>query len=66
MLLIQRKYKKRFKYLKENYKLKKHSKIRRTVINKHHYIYHARVINEMQKVLTIKKILNIFYTGSIL
>ena len=60
LLLIQREYKKRYKYLKENYKLKKHSKIRRTIINKHHYIYHATVMNELEKVLLIQKNIKYF------
>lgn len=60
LLLIQRKYKERFKNLKENYKLKKHSKIKRHVIHKHHYIYHATVKNETEKVLLIQKNIKYF------
>jgi hypothetical protein len=55
LLLIQRKYKERYNYLKENYLLTKHKKYRKTVINKHHYIYHARVVDVMDKVLMIQK-----------
>jgi len=60
LLLIQRKYKERYKYLKENYLLRKHKKYRKTVINKHHYIYHARVVNAMDKVLLIQKNIKYF------
>ncbi len=60
LLLIQRKYKERFKYLKENYKLKKHSKIIRIVVNKHHYIYHARVIDAMEQICLIQKNIKYF------
>ena len=60
LLLIQRKYKKRFNNLKENYKLKKHSKIKKKVINKHHYIYHAKVINEIEKILILQKNIKYF------
>ena len=38
LILIQQRYKERFNYLKENYKLKKHSKLLKKVKNKHHYI----------------------------
>ena len=55
LLLIQRKYKERYNYLKENYLLTKHKKYRKIVINKHHYIYHARVVDVMDKVLMIQK-----------
>ena len=60
LILIQRKYKSRFKYLNDNYKLKKHEKIKRKVINKHHYIYHATVIDESKKVLLIQKNIKYF------
>ena len=60
LLLIQKKYKERFKYLKENFKLAKHAKIIRTVVNKHHYIYHAKVIDGMKQILTIQKNIKYF------
>ena len=60
LLLIQKKYKERYNYLKENYLLTKHKKYRKTVINKHHYIYHARVVDVMDKVLMIQKNIKYF------
>ena len=60
LLLIQRKYKERFNYLKENFKLKKHAKIKKTIINKHHYIYHATVIDLTDKILLIQKNIKYF------
>ena len=60
LLLIQQRYKERFNYLKENYKLKKHSKLLKKVKNKHHYIYHAYVLNAMYEVLMIQKNIRYF------
>lgn len=60
LLLIQKKYKERFAYLKENYRLKKHSKLLKKVNNKHHYIYHSYVINGMYEVLLIQKNIKYF------
>ena len=60
LLLIQRIYRERYNYLKENYLLTKHKKYRKTVINKHHYIYHARVVDVMDKVLMIQKNIKYF------
>ena len=60
LFLIQRKYKQRFENLKENYKLKKHSKIKKKIINKHHYIYHAIVKSEIEKVLILQKNIKYF------
>ena len=55
LLFIQRQYKERFEYKKENYKLKKHSKLLKKVRNKHHYIYHSYVVDGIYDVLTIQK-----------
>ena len=55
LLLIQKKYKERYDYLNENYKLKKHSKLLKKVNNKHHYIYHAYVVDGLKEVLLIQK-----------
>ena len=60
LLLIQQRYKERYKYLKENYKLKKHSKLLKKVNNKHHYIYHAYVVSSMYEVLMIQKNIRYF------
>ena len=60
LILIQQRYKERFNYLKENYKLKKHSKLLKKVKNKHHYIYHAYVVNAMYEVLMIQKNIRYF------
>ena len=60
LLFIQRKYKERYNYLKENFKLKKHEKIKKTIINKHHYIYHATVIDVTDKILVIQKNIKYF------
>ena len=60
LLLIQQKYKERYNYLKENYKLKKHSKLLRKVNNKHHYIYHSYVVSEIYDVLKIQKNIKYF------
>ena len=60
LLLIQRKYKERYKYMKENFKLKKHAKIFRTVVNRHHYIYHAIVIDATEQVSLIQKNIKYF------
>lgn len=57
---IQRKYKERYKYLEENYKLKKHEKIRKKVANKHHYIYHSTIIDGKDKILLIQKNIKYF------
>ena len=46
--------------MKENYKLKKHSKLLKKVKNKHHYIYHAYVVNAMYEVLMIQKNIRYF------
>ena len=60
LIFIQKKYKERYNYLKENYKLKKHEKIKKKVINKHHYIYHATVIDVIDKILIIQKNIKYF------
>jgi hypothetical protein len=60
LIFIQQQYKERFKYLKENYKLKKHSKLLKKVNNKHHYIYHSIVNNAMYEVLLIQKNIKYF------
>ena len=60
LLIIQQRYKERYNYLKENYKLRKHSKLLKKVNNKHHYIYHCRVINSMYEVLMIQKNIKYF------
>ena len=60
LIFIQQQYKERFKYLKENYKLKKHSKLLKKVNNKHHYIYHCIVNNAIYEVLLIQKNIKYF------
>ena len=60
LIILQRKYKERFNYLKENYQLKKHEKIKKVVINKQHYIYRATVIDVLDKILTIQKNIKYF------
>ena len=60
LIFIQQQYKERFNYLKENYKLKKHSKLLKKVNNKHHYIYHSRVNNAIYEVLLIQKNIKYF------
>ena len=60
LIFIQQQYKERFNFLKENFKLKKHSKLLKKVNNKHHYIYHSHVNNAMYEVLLIQKNIKYF------
>ena len=60
MIFFQKFYKKRYLYLKNNYKLAKYKTLHKTVINKCEYIQYVIVENNIYSALMIQKNIRYF------